>query len=390
MKNLRLAFIILFVCSVLFAAGTGKGDGKNPTPVVFNDVKVLPATPVKDQARTGTCWSFSGLSFLESEMLRLGKPESDLSEMFIIRHAYSEKAVKNVRLHGSMSFSGGGAFHDVTNMIKSYGIVPDTIYRGLNYGETKHVHGEMDGVLKAQVDAVIENKNQTLSNVWREAYEGTLDAYLGEIPVNFNFVGKDYTPQSFARDYVGLDMNDYIEITSFTHHPFYTKFILEVPDNWSWDQVYNVPLDEMQQIIDNSLANGYTVAWAADVSEKGFTTSKLGVAMVTEVPDSVGIDQLASDTAVFTKEYSDNLVTQEKRQVAFDNYKTTDDHGMHIIGTATDPFGHEFYKVKNSWGKYNKLEGYFYASKPYVSFKTTCIMVNREAIPRQIRRKLGL
>jgi bleomycin hydrolase len=392
MKNLRLAFAILLVCCVSLGVNAKKGDGgikAEPSPI-FKDVKVLPSTPVKDQARTGTCWSFSGLSFLESEMLRLGKPEVDLSEMFIIWHAYSEKAIKDIRLHGSMSFSGGGAFHDVTNMIREYGIVPDTIYRGLNYGETKHMHGEMDQLLKGQVDAVIENKNQSLSTAWHEAVEGTLDSYLGEIPLRFNYLGKEYTPQSFARDFVGLDMDDYVEISSFTHHPFYTKFILEVPDNWSWDQVYNVPMNEMQDIIDNSLANGYTVAWAADISEKGFSTSKFGVALVTEVGDTVTADLLAKDTALFVKEYAENTVTQEMRQAAFDNYKTTDDHGMHIIGTATDPFGHEFYKVKNSWGKYNKLEGYFYASKPYVNYKSTCIMVNKNVIPRQIRKKLGM
>ncbi|GET24231.1 aminopeptidase C [Prolixibacter sp. NT017] len=368
----------------------------------FTTVKELPHTSVKDQYRSGTCWAFSGLSFLESEMLRMGKPKVNLSEMFVVYHCYIDKAIKTVRLHGNLNFGPGGAFHDVTYVLKNYGIVPEDVYTGLNYGEKKHVHGEMDDVLKGIVDAVIENKNKKLSTAWEESVTGTLDAYLGDLPTKFEYKGKDYTPKTFANEYCGLNPNDYVEITSFTHHPFYSKFKLEVPDNWEWDEVYNVPLDEMMKIIDNSLNNGYTVAWAADVSEKGFSTSKKGVAVV---PDADVKDMTNSELSKWEKltdkQKNEELykmdkpgkekhITQEIRQEAFDDWQTTDDHGMHIIGLAKDQNGTMYYKVKNSWGDYNAWDGYFYASKPYVRYKTTCIMVNKNAIPKAIREKLGL
>ncbi|MCF6331914.1 MAG: aminopeptidase [Draconibacterium sp.] len=402
--KLRVILAVLFMAftaSYVLAENGDKKD-KKPEGYVFKDEITLPATPVKNQYRSGTCWSFSGLSFLESEMLRLGKPVVDLSEMFIVWHSYSEKAQKDVRVHGSLNFSAGGAFHDVTNVIRDFGIVPESVYDGLNYGEDKHVHGEMDRVLKQHVDAVIENKNRKLSTVWLEAVEGTLNTYLGEIPQKFEYEGKSYTPQSFASDFVGLNMDDYVEITSFSHHPFYSKFILEVPDNWSWDEVYNVPLNEMEEIIDYSLNNGFTVAWAADVSEKGFVSSNKGVAVVPSAKtedmsdaeiarwDTLSEKDREKELYKIEKPVPEIVVTQEMRQAAFDNYSTTDDHGMHIIGTAKDQEGVTFYKVKNSWGDYNKYKGYFYVSKPYVNYKTTCIMVHKDAIPQSIREKLDL
>lgn len=403
--KLRLLFVTMIVIGfmpvIVFAENDGEKEKKNEG-YVFEDKIVLPVTPVKDQYRSGTCWSFSGLSFLESEMLRLGKPEVDLSEMFIVWYTYSEKAKKHVRLHGNLNFAAGGAFHDVTNMIKKFGIVPESVYDGLKYGEEKHVHGEMDELLKKSVDAVVENKNRKLSTAWHEAIDAMLDSYLGEIPQTFEYQGKQYTPQSFAADYVGLNMDDYVEITSYTHHPFYSKFILEVPDNWSWDEVYNVPLNEMEEIIDYSLKNGYTVAWAADVSEKGFATSNKGIAVLPETPAVEMSDaEIARWEALPEKDKEKELyelekpvkekqVTQEMRQVAFDNFQTTDDHGMHIVGTAKDKQGKIFYKVKNSWGDYNKFKGYFYASKPYVNYKTMSIMVHKDGIPQNIREKLEL
>lgn len=399
--KLRLIFTALIVvCTInVFAEDKKKEEVKG---YVFEDEIELAATPVKDQYRSGTCWSFSGLSFLESEMLRLGKPEVDLSEMFIVWHTYSEKAKKHVRMHGNLNFAGGGAFHDVTNMIREFGIVPESVFSGLNYGEEKHVHGEMDKVLKEHVDAVVENKNRKLTTVWHESIDATLDSYLGELPKKFEYEGKQYTPQSFASDYVGLNMDDYVEITSYTHHPFYDKFILEVPDNWSWDEVYNVPLNELEQIIEYALTNGLTVAWATDISEKGWATSNKGVAVVPAAPaEDMSDAEIAKWEALPQKEKEKELyklekpvpelvVTQEMRQAAFDNYQTTDDHGMHIIGTAKDQNGNTFYKVKNSWGDYNKYEGYFYASKPYVNYKTMCIMVHKDGIPQSIREKLKL
>ncbi|AHW60237.1 aminopeptidase [Draconibacterium orientale] len=399
MMKLRFIFTVLIA---VFTLSVFAENDKKEKGYVFEDEITLASTPVKDQYRSGTCWSFSGLSFLESEMIRLGKPEVDLSEMFVVWHTYSVKAEKHVRVHGNLNFSAGGAFHDVTNMIREYGIVPESVYDGLNYGEEKHVHGEMDNVLKDHVDAVVKNGNRKLSTVWHEAIEGTLNSYLGELPQKFEYEGKQYTPQSFASDYIGLNMDDYVEITSYTHHPFYEKFILEVPDNWSWDQVYNVPLEELENIIDYSLKNGMTVAWAADVSEKGFATSNKGVAVLPAAPEENMDDaEIAKWEALPQKDKEKELykldnpvpelvVTQEMRQRAFDDYETTDDHGMHIIGTAKDQEGHTFYKVKNSWGDYNKYDGYFYASKPYVNYKTMCIMVHKDGIPQSIREKLKL
>lgn len=401
MKQIRkfLLLAVLAILSVGFASAQdeGKEEGYH-----FTVLKEIPTTSVKDQYRSGTCWSYSGLGFLEAEMIRQGKPVTNLSEMFVVWHAYDLKAQKYVRLHGNLNFSAGGAFHDVTNIIRRYGIVPYDVYTGLVNGETKPVHGEMDRMLKSQVKGVIENQNRKLSSSWIDAIRGTLNSYLGEIPEQFEYDGKEYTPLSFASDYVGLDMDDYVEITSYTHHPFYSKFILEVPDNWMWGQVYNVPLDDLQKIIDNSIDNGFTVAWAADVSEKGFNTSKVGVAVIPDA-DTKDMDdsQLAQWEGMNSKERDDALykldkpgaektITQAERQEGFDDYETTDDHGMLIVGTAKDQNGEIYYRVKNSWGDYNQYHGYFYASKPYMRDKTMSIMVNKEAIPKNIQKKLGL
>ncbi len=402
MKDLRAIFLLFALSLLSVGIVVAEDDEKKEEGYKFTDVKVLKDTPVKDQNRSGTCWSFSGLGFLEAEMLRLGKPEIDLSEMFIVWHTYDEKAVKHVRLHGNLNFAAGGAFHDVINMIRNYGIVPEEIYHGLHYGEEKHVHGEMDRVLKEQVDAVILNRNKKLSTAWRDAIRGTLNSYLGEIPETFEFEGKEYTPKSFADEYVGLDMDDYVQISSYTHHPFYKQFIIEVPDNWMWGQVYNVPLDELEEVIDFSLENEFSVAWAADVSEKGFNTSKKGVAVIPELnKDEMSDAEIAKWEDMSEKEKEADLyklekpgkekeITQEMRQLAFDNYQTTDDHGMLIVGTAKDQEGTFYYRVKNSWGEYNDFKGYFYASKPYIRYKTMSIMVHKDGIPKHIRKKLNL
>ena len=388
--------------SFLYPAVGSNNDSDKNEKWEFEDVKVMLTTPIEDQHRSGTCWAYSGLSFLSSEMIRMGKPGINFSEMFVVWHTYAEKARKHVRVHGNLNFSAGGAFHDVTNMISRYGIVPEDAYPGLNYGEDKHVHGELDNVLKSYVDAVVQNKNQKLSTAWHDAFTKILDTYLGEIPDKFQFDGRTYTPLSFANDYMGLNMDDYVEITSYTHHPFYSKFVLEVPDNWSWDAMYNVPLQEMEEIIDYSLDNGFTIAWAADVSEKGFASSKQGVAVVPDAPEMNMTDaEIARWEALPAKErdsqlyrldkpVSEKKITQEMRQTSFDNFQTTDDHGMHIIGYAKDSRGEKFYKVKNSWGNYNSYNGYFYASKPFVSYKTMCIMVHKDAIPPAIRIKLDI
>jgi bleomycin hydrolase len=397
LRNLFLAGMVL--SSFVVSAQEKKEEGKG---YQFTSVKEIPCTSVKDQYRSGTCWSFSGLGFLEAEMLRQGKPTVDLSEMYVVYHTYSDKATKYVRLHGSLNFGAGGAFHDVTNVIKKYGIVPEEVFRGLNYGEEKHVHGELDRLLLDNVKAVVDNPNKKLTSAWHEAFDATLDSYLGKLPEKFTYQGKEYTPQSFATDFVGLNMDDYVEITSYTHHPFYSKFIIEVPDNWSWDEVYNVPLNEFDEIVDNAINTGYPVAWAADVSEKGFATSQKGVAVIPVVDKANMTDaEITKWEKLSEKERNEELyklekpgpekaITQELRQIDFDDYQTTDDHGMLIVGTAKDQNGKLYYKVKNSWGSYNDYNGFFYASKPYVEYKTMSIMVHKDAIPKNIRKKLNL
>ncbi|MEA3445997.1 MAG: C1 family peptidase [Bacteroidota bacterium] len=397
----KLVYVLL---SILISAGAfaqeEKKETSGPEGYKFEMIKKLPATSVKDQYRSGTCWSFSGLSFLESELLRMDKGEFDLSDMFIVRQAYSVKAKRAVRMHGNLNFGGGGAFHDVTLVWDEFGIVPEEAYPGLEIGEEKQVHGEMDAILDNYIEGVIKNKNKKLTPVWHKAFDNILDAYLGDYPENFNYKGKEYTPQSFAKE-LGLDMNDYVEISSYTHHPFYETFIIEVPDNWAWGEVYNVPMDEMMEIVDYSIDKGYTVAWASDVSEKGFAYRK-GIAVVPEANTEEMNDsemlkwqemskkEKQAQLYKFDKPGHEKTITQEMRQEAFDNYQTTDDHGMHIVGTAKDQNGAKYYYVKNSWAESNLYDGYFYASVPFVQYKTMCIMVHKNAIPKKIKKKLGL
>jgi bleomycin hydrolase len=303
-------------------------------------------------------------------------------------------------MHGTINIGAGGAFHDVFNVIKNYGIVPEEVYPGLNYGEDNHVHGELDAVLKAFVDAIKENPNKKLSTAWKRAINAILDEYLGKEPEKFTYKGVEYTSQSFAK-FLGINTDDYINITSYTHHPFYTQFILEIPDNWAWGTSYNLPLDEMMQVIDNAINNGFTVCWGADVSEKGFKWSK-GIAVVPaeDRPDLDGLER--SRWEKLTQKEKDNLlysldkpmpeknITQEIRQIAFDNYQTTDDHGMLISGIAKDQNGTKYYYVKNSWNTTNDYNGFFYASEAYVRYKTMNIVVHKDAIPKDIRKKLNI
>lgn len=367
----------------------------------FTDLIRLDNTPVKNQYRSGTCWSYSGLSFLESELLKNGKGAYDLSEAFIIRNTYAGKAYQYVRWHGKVNFAGGGAFHDVTHIIKDYGVVPEEVYSGLVNGEEYFVHGEMDKVFGNYMEGVVENKNRKLTPVWDEGFEGLLDAYLGEYPETFVWEGQEYTPESFAVE-LGLDMDDYVEIGSYTHHPFYEEFILEVPDNWMMGEIYNVPLDDMMEVVDASLEKGHTVAWGADVSEKGFSW-KNGIAVVPdeEKTDLSGTEKEKWEKLTskekremlfsFDEPVNEKEITQELRQKGFDNYTTTDDHGMEIVGTAKDQNGNKYYIVKNSWGTEGHIyDGYFYASEAFVRYKTIDVMVNKNTIPKRISRELGL
>lgn len=390
-----------FIFGLSFLANAQDVQKDQPKGYQFTDIKRLPATSVKDQARAGTCWSWSGISFFESEMIRMGKEPIDLSAMYIVRHAYSDKATKFVRLHGSMNFAVGGAFCDVMHVIKNYGIVPMDVYKGLNYGEPNHAFGEIDDVLAGYINAVIKNSNKKLSTAWKKGFDGILDAYLGEEPEKFEYKGKEYTPRTFADEVVGLNMDDYVSLTSFTHHPFYSQFAIEVPDNWLWGMSYNLPIDELAQVMSNAIDNGYTFAWASDVSERGFQTSQPGIAVVptTDTKEMSGAEIAKWEAMPKGNQTPDAFrqgpapekeITQEMRQQEFDNYLTTDDHGMHVIGKAKDQNGTVYYIVKNSWNQYNKFGGYFYASEPFMKYKTMNIIVHKNAIPKDIRKKLGI
>jgi bleomycin hydrolase len=402
MKRISLFLVAgLFLWSITLKAQDtivkADSNGFKFTPLIE-----IPNTPVKDQNRSGTCWAFSSLSFIESEMLKKGVPATDLSEMFVVWNCYSEKAQRYIRMHGNTNFGSGGAFHDATWVIKNFGMVPESAYSGLTIGEKKPIHGEMDTALKAYLDGVMKNDNKKLSPVWHNAFEDLLNNYLGVIPETFTYNGVTYTPKSFVSDFMKINPDDYVEIGSYTHHPFYEKFIIEIPDNWMWDQLYNVPVNEMIDIIDYALANGYTVAWGADVSDRGFATKKKGVAVIpehdithmtdAEIAKWEKLDEKEQDDELYKldKPGKEKIITQEMRQVDFDNYTTTDDHGMQIIGTAKDQNGTIYYKIKNSWGDYNEFGGYFYAGKSYVALRTTDLMVNKEGIPKSIRAKLGI
>lgn len=353
---------------------------------LFTKIYENDASSVKDQGKSGTCWSFSTLSFFESELKRMGKPDVDLSEMFIVRNVYFEKVVKYVRLHGSLNLGPGGAFHDPISILKKYGIVPELAYPANIYDETKINHGELDEVIKAFADAIIKSKNGTLTAAWKIALNGLLDAYFGKQPDTFTFNGKSYTPTSFAQ-WLGLNPDNYVDITSYTHHPFYSSFILEIPDNWAWDPVYNLPMDEMIQVLDYALSKGYTVAWGADVSDKGFSFRN-GVAIM-PAKDWDSMSKEEKDT-IFNTPVPQRKITQEMRQNDFDNYETTDDHGMQITGKYKDQHGNIYYHVKNSWGATsNECDGYFFASESYVRLRTMNFMVHKDGIPTAIRQKIS-
>lgn len=353
----------------------------------FTDVINLENTSVKNQASSGTCWSYSTNSFLESEMIRMGKKPVDLAEIYTARCEYQDKANVYVRLHGGLNWGDGGECHDVINMYAKYGAIPQSVYTGLHYGTSKNKFGELQAVLKGMLDAVVRNPNGKLSTSWKKAFDAVLDAYLGPVPQSFEWHGKTYTPKSFADEVVGIDPKDYVELSSFSDQPYYKKVPFLVQDNWAFQKVYNVKLNDMTHTIDYALHHGYTVAWAADVSEKYFSW-KNGVAYVPEKEYEDMSDSERND--MFNGPKPELKITPELRQEAYDNYSTTDDHGMHIVGLAKDQNGKEYYIVKNSWGTKNDYKGYLYVSKAYVRYKTTAFLLNKGGIPGDVKEKLRL
>ncbi len=371
------------------------------TGFTFTDVKIIPTTPVKDQNKSGTCWAFSGISTIEDDLLRRGKGELDLSEMFVVRNAYIDKAKKYIRTNGQINFAQGGSFEDVLEMTRRYGAMPEEAYAGLNYGEKKHSHYEMADALKSYLDAVMRNGQRTkkLTTAWLPGFIGILDAYLGAVPENFTYKGKTYTPQSFAKE-IGIEPDNFEIFTSYTHHPFYEKFALEIPDKWLLIENVNVPLADLRAITDNALDKGYTVFWGADVSEGGFKwTDGYAVNPAEKEEKDMTDSELSRWVKLSDKDRSserfkikgpvkEKEITQELRQQGFDNYETTDDHGMVIVGYATDQEGNKYYKVKNSWDTNQVYDGFFYVSVPYFLEKTMNIGVRKEAIPASIAKKI--
>ncbi|MBP3943178.1 aminopeptidase [Sphingobacteriaceae bacterium WQ 2009] len=351
----------------------------------FTAVINLGNTSIKNQGSSGTCWSYSGNSFLESEMIRMGKKPVEISQIYTARQVYLEKAKNYVRLHGGLSLGEGGQLHDVLNVFRTYGALPREAYTGLNYGSEKNNFGEMTSMLDNMLAAVIKSKKLTQN--WSKSYEAVMDSYFGEVPASFKYEGKNYTPRTFADQVIGINPDDYVGISSFKDQKPYSKFVLLIPDNWSFDQFYNVQMNDLTSIIDNALAKGYTIAWATDVSEKSFSW-KNGVAYVPTRAVEDMTDAERSNMFVGPKEEA--KVTEDQRQEAFDNYSTTDDHGMHIVGLVKDQSGKEYYIVKNSWGETNDYKGYMYVTKEFVKYKTISILLHKNAVQKEIKSKLGI
>ena len=390
-KKLIIAAALCLLPGVSFA----QAEKKDST--VFTVVKENPITPVKDQNQSGTCWAYSSLGFLESELLRMGKGEHDLCESFLVYHTYMDRADKAIRTHGDVSFSQGGSFYDAIYCLKNYGIVPQDAMPapGTPYGDSLFNFNQLSNVTTAYVEAIAKSNAKKINPVWKKDLNCMYENYFGKLPEKFTYKGKEYTPQSYAKS-LGLNPDDYVSLTSFTHYPFYSKFIIEVQDNWRWAESYNLPLDEFMEVMDQAVRNGYSFAWGADVSEKGF--SRPGIATV---PDTkTAADKTGSDAARWTGTNGKGVtpadakgeqgITQEMRQLGYDNWETTDDHGMIIYGLAKDQNGKEYFMMKNSWGVFGPYKGLWYVSKPYVAYKTMNILINKHAIPAKIAKKLGL
>lgn len=344
----------------------------------FTTIKENPATSVKNQARTGTCWCFATTSFMESELLRMGKGEYDLSEMFIVRNNYKERIADNYLRNGRGNIGEGSVSHMYLKAMEKYGLMPEEAYPGINYDSPTHDHTMLSKYVAAISATGVENKER----IPEELIDGLMDAYLGEVPETFIYKGKEYTPKSFFES-LGLDADNYVEIGSFSHHPFYQKITLEVPDNWDHELIYNVPLDDMIAIIDNAIDKGYTVGWDGDVSEPAYDFNYLRIALNADV-DLKALKGNLKERIVETP------VTQESRQKGYENFTTTDDHLEHITGIAKDQEGVKYYITKNSWGYDRNGTGYHYMSENYVKAKTIFVLVHKDSIPKEIKSKLGI
>lgn len=403
MKVLSKLMISLFSMVIIMAFyNTAIAQESSPdTAYIFETVYEIPVSTVKDQHRSGTCWAFGGISFLEAEVIRITGYETDLSEMFIVRNAYADKALKYVRLHGSSNFGPGGQAHDVTNVISEYGIVPEVAYAGLEIGEDKHNHGELDGVLQAFLDAVIKKRGGKLSPKWFEAYNAMLDVYLGPVPASFEADGETFDPMGYA---AALEINpdDYVELTSYSIYPYYEEVLLEIPDNWSDDPYYNLPIDEFMKVIEYAIENGYTICWDGDVSDRGFS-HKNNIAILPEKKvesldgteherwEKLTASEKSKELYTFEVPGDEKEVDQEMRQEHFDNYTSTDDHLMHLTGIMKDQHGTMYYVTKNSWDDdSNDMGGYLYMSDAYVRLNTVAIMIHKDALPKKLAEKLGL
>jgi len=397
MRRLVIASLVL-LSSLTLGAQQPKAALK-ASDFEFTTVKANPITSVKNQHRSGTCWCYSALGFVESEIIRINGIKDpaqypDLSEFFVVSHSYSERAEKYVRVDGALGFSAGSEADDVLHVIRDHGFVPQEAMTGMNYGTELPVQGELDAVLKGYVDAIVSNPNKKLTTAWKRGYDAVLDEYLGEKPATFTVDGKEYTPESY-RDAMKFNADDYVTLSSFTHHPFYSTFVLEVRDNWRWDSVYNVPIDEFMAVVDNALENGYTLAWGTDVSDPGFTREGLAILIDMSASASTGSDQerwvgKEEGKPAPAVEIKEREATQETHQEGYDNHTVTDDHGMQIFGIAKDQNGRKYYMVKNSWGEAGAFKGIWYATENFVKNQSMDIMVHKNAIPKDIRKKLGI
>lgn len=397
-RHLSLCLVVLLsaISTTLFAQKGGPRSGYQ-----FTTVADLKTTPVKNQQSVGTCWDYAALSFLESELLRKGKPVYDLAELYVAKNTYFEKGLRYVQFHGKTNFSEGGQAHDVIHVIKKYGIVPEEVYTGLQYGRDFHIHAEMVEALQGILDGVNKNPNRQITPVWTKGFMRYIESYLGDTPETFTYEGKEYTPQSFAQS-LDLNLDDYVELTSFEAFPFYQTTVLPIPDNWLHGLYYNLPIDELMEVMNNALKNGYTVCWDGDVSHNGFNHSSGLAILPTDNPEEMINAEIDKWTTLSEKERKNKIqsfespvpemkVDDAKRQFKFNNRQTTDDHLMHITGLLKDQNGTLYYKTKNSWGEErSEFGGYLYMSEPFCRLQTVAIMVHKDAIPKAIRKKLGL